>query len=141
MHFSALLRTRLLPASVFHFGIPLFILGLIPMWIVVVFSIVKRRKSESNWFLGMIADCPNPHLTGRLATFLWFYFCGFFGLALFLSDSTNAWAHYLGSAGKPGIFLGFYGAGFLNALAEWTRSERVLHDSGLAEGGSAARRS
>jgi hypothetical protein len=107
-----------------------FMIGLIPMWLVVVFSIIRRRqKSSSNWLDKMIAECPNPTVTGRVFKTVWFSACTMFGLSVITPDSATGWAGFLSHIGRPGILIAFYSAGFLNAWAEWNRCHRREYTS------------
>jgi hypothetical protein len=125
LHFSRIILLRF-PDSLAMGGLVFFGIGLVPMWIVVVFSIVNQKgKGRENWLERMIADLPRPVLTKKLFMIFWNYTCLFFGLSVVLSGFKEGWGAYLSIAGRPCIFIAFYGVGFLCAWANWRKASRA----------------
>jgi hypothetical protein len=125
LHLSRIILLRF-PDPFAMDGLVFFGIGLVPMWIVVVISIVNQKgKGYENWLEGMITNLPHPVLTKKLFMIFWYYACLFFGLSIILSSFKEGWLGYLSIAGRPCIFIGFYGVGFLNAWACFRMASRT----------------
>ena len=124
LHLSALIGIRL-PTSLIDGGLFLFAICLVPMWIAVVFNLPRGPWPKGkNWLDAIFAEFPQPQLAEKVFKYLWYYFILFFGLAIALPDSQAGWIRHLKAAGIPGIFIGFYGMGFLCAWANWKKANR-----------------
>ena len=125
LHLSALIGIHL-PTSLIDGGLILFAVCLVPMWTAVVFNLPRGPWPDGkNWLDAIFSEFPQPQLAKTVFKFLWYYFILFFGLAIALPESPAGWIHHLKGAGIPGIFIGFYGLGFLCSWANWKKADRA----------------
>jgi hypothetical protein len=96
------------------------------VWTAVVFNLPHGPWPKGkNWLDAIFVELPQPQLAKTIFKILWYYFILFFVLAITLPNSSAGWIQHLKRAGIPGIFIGFYGLGFLCAWANWRKADKA----------------